>query len=53
MPFARPHKRFVSLLRPSASQVHDAEWQQKLKTWGKACGLALGEGGEQHLCNLI
>lgn len=33
-----------------APQVHDAGWHRKLKTLGKACGLALGEGREQNLC---
>lgn len=35
---------------PHKSMMLDAGWHQKLKTLGKACGLALGEGREQHLC---
>lgn len=33
-----------------APQVHDAGWHRTLKTLGKACALALGEGREQNLC---
>lgn len=52
MPFAGPRKHFVSLLRSSASQVHDARcWMaSNSRLWEKACGLALGEGREQNLC---
>lgn len=54
MPFARPLKRFNCYVQaPHKSKMLDASRHRKLKTLGKTCGLALGEGREQNLCYLF
>lgn len=51
MPFTRPLKHFNCYIQaPHKSKMPDALRHRKLKTLGKACGLASGEGGEQNLC---
>ena len=54
MPFTRPRKHFHCYLQaPHKSMMLDAVWHRKLKTLGKACGLALREGREQNSCILF
>lgn len=54
MPFTRPRKHFNCYLQaPHKSMMLDAVWHRKLKTLGKACGLALREGREQNSCILF
>lgn len=51
MPFARPLKHFNCYIEARhKAKMLDAKWHRKLKTLGKAGGLALGEGREQNLC---
>lgn len=45
MPFARPLKYFNCYIQaPHKSKMPDALRHRKLKTSGKACGLAMGGG---------
>lgn len=55
MPFSRPHKHFVSLLRSSASRVHNAGcWiASRTQDFGKSLWACIGGGKGEKAVYLL